>query len=140
MLRQKWRRELGHRFGVDARIANAQQTRATLEEASRNRTQTSFALVASMQGLRRSKNSAASRDLDAIHINLPEWVFQRVGIDRERCVSYKKEREPYARPDTAALRRSLRFTEWTSIDQVIVNDQTRWVSRREKRIVHRGPT
>ena len=51
MLREKWKDELSNRFGVNAEIVDA---RVLLErlEAVRERPQTSFALIASIQGIR----------------------------------------------------------------------------------------
>lgn len=51
MLRDKWRQELSDRFGVEARICGAEETVETLEQATGN-PRASFALIASMQGLR----------------------------------------------------------------------------------------
>ncbi|KAB2310667.1 DEAD/DEAH box helicase [Betaproteobacteria bacterium SCN2] len=51
MLREKWRRELADRFGIDAMICSAGDVLARLQDAaSGNRN--SFALIASQQGLR----------------------------------------------------------------------------------------
>src|ERR1035437_7596817 len=54
MLREKWKLELANRFGVQAEIVDAQELHAKLETA-RQHTQESFALVASLQGLRPPK-------------------------------------------------------------------------------------
>lgn len=51
MLRDKWKRELQLRFGVEAVIVDASELLSRLEEA-RGRPQDSFALIASMQGIR----------------------------------------------------------------------------------------
>ena len=51
MLREKWRQELADRFGVDARICSSEETVAILEQAAGN-AHASFAIIASMQGLR----------------------------------------------------------------------------------------
>lgn len=51
MLREKWRKELADRFGVQAEIVNAGELTARLKE-TRGRPNNSFALIASMQGLR----------------------------------------------------------------------------------------
>ncbi|MBO6574440.1 MAG: DEAD/DEAH box helicase family protein [Rhodothermales bacterium] len=72
VLRTKWRRELKHRFGVDARVVNAHQMIELLKEA-RNNTAMSFAVIASMQGLRPSANSRASQQLFAL---LSELEFE----------------------------------------------------------------
>ncbi|RLK29623.1 SNF2-related protein [Cupriavidus plantarum] len=51
MLREKWRQELADRFGVEARLCNAEETIETLEQAAGN-PRASFVIIASMQGLR----------------------------------------------------------------------------------------
>ena len=51
MLREKWKDELANRFGVDAEIVDAHGLLKKLEEV-RDRPQLSFALIASMQGIR----------------------------------------------------------------------------------------
>jgi SNF2 family DNA or RNA helicase len=51
MLCEKWRSELADRFGVDARICKAEDLVTTLEQNEGNPRAT-FALIASMQGLR----------------------------------------------------------------------------------------
>jgi superfamily II DNA or RNA helicase len=51
MLREKWRQELADRFGVDARVCSAEETVGILEQAAGN-LHASFAIIASMQGLR----------------------------------------------------------------------------------------
>ena len=52
VLREKWQRELHKRFGVDAKILDAGQTLTQLRRAHEQRYTTSFAIVASLQGLR----------------------------------------------------------------------------------------
>jgi superfamily II DNA or RNA helicase len=51
MLREKWRRELSDRFGVEAEICNASELLDRLTAAADDRS-TSFALIGSLQGLR----------------------------------------------------------------------------------------
>lgn len=51
MLREKWRRELLHRFGVNASILNAADLRTELEDVRAGRKH-EFAAICSMQGLR----------------------------------------------------------------------------------------
>lgn len=51
MLCEKWKAELSNRFGVKAQIVDAADLLAHLEEACQ-RSQTSFALIVSMQGVR----------------------------------------------------------------------------------------
>jgi superfamily II DNA or RNA helicase len=51
MLREKWRQELADRFGVEARLCSADETVAVLEQAAGN-SRATFAIIASMQGLR----------------------------------------------------------------------------------------
>ncbi|MHB9840935.1 SNF2-related protein [Paraburkholderia terrae] len=51
MLREKWRLELAERFGVDARICNAEEVVDLLEQAQ-GKAHASFAAIASTQGLR----------------------------------------------------------------------------------------
>lgn len=63
MLREKWRRELLYRFGVEADILDARQTLTRLQDTERRRANSRFAIIASMQGLRPSKGSATSQDL-----------------------------------------------------------------------------
>jgi len=78
MLREKWRRELSHRFGVEADILNAKKTHRRLERAVRQGDQGQFAIVASMQGLRPSKGSQASQDLSDF---LDEHAFDEPIVD-----------------------------------------------------------
>jgi SNF2 family DNA or RNA helicase len=54
MLREKWKRELSDRFGVQAEIVDAQDLLTKLE-AARQRPQDAFALIASLQGTRPPK-------------------------------------------------------------------------------------
>lgn len=63
MLQDKWRQELADRFGVDARKCSAQETVEVLAEAAGN-PRASFAIIASMQGLR-SLADAPDDDEDA---------------------------------------------------------------------------
>lgn len=51
MLQDKWRQELADRFGVDARKCSAQEAVEVLSDAAGN-PRASFAIIASMQGLR----------------------------------------------------------------------------------------
>lgn len=65
MLREKWRKELADRFGVQAEIVDARELTTRLKE-TRGRPFDSFALIASMQGLRppthfRDSKSGAAR-------------------------------------------------------------------------------
>ena len=52
VLRDKWQRELGNRFGVDADIADAEGTLKCLQRADEEGQAAGFAIVASLQGLR----------------------------------------------------------------------------------------
>jgi len=52
MLREKWRRELRQRFGVEARIVDAAGLVEQLREARAQPDTTRFALIASLQGVR----------------------------------------------------------------------------------------
>jgi superfamily II DNA or RNA helicase len=61
MLCEKWRSELADRFGVDARICKAEEIVLTLEKNEGNPRAT-FALIASMQGLRGLVNTAEDED------------------------------------------------------------------------------
>jgi superfamily II DNA or RNA helicase len=54
MLREKWKRELSDRFGVQAEIVDAQDLLTKLD-AARQRPQDAFALIASLQGTRPPK-------------------------------------------------------------------------------------
>ena len=89
MLREKWKQELSNRFGVNAKIVDAAELLNELEEA-KNNPQYSFALVASMQGLRppadwddeQSTQSGAAklaRFLDAA--NLEDPLLDLVVVD-----------------------------------------------------------
>lgn len=78
MLREKWRRELSHRFGVDADILNAKRTHRRLQQAARQGARGQFAIVASVQGLRPSKGSQASQDLSDF---LEEHAFDEPIVD-----------------------------------------------------------
>lgn len=61
MLREKWQMELSDRFGVDAEIVDAQTLLGRLEVV-RERPETQFALIASMQGLRPPKDWNNDKD------------------------------------------------------------------------------
>ncbi len=52
VLREKWQRELHKRFGVDAEIMDARRTLTQLRLAQEQRYTASFAIIASLQGLR----------------------------------------------------------------------------------------
>jgi len=91
MLRDKWRRELANRFGVQAEIVDANDLHDRLIEA-KERPQTSFALIGSVQGLRpRSSQHPEGRDpggssklatfLDALHDNAEDPLLDLVVID-----------------------------------------------------------
>lgn len=58
ILREKWQRELRKRFGVDAEILDARETLERLRSASGERQTASFAIIASLQGLRPNKRWA----------------------------------------------------------------------------------
>lgn len=64
MLCQKWRDELRTRFGVSAEIVNAGELRKRLQIADRDR-RTSFALIASLQGLRPPANTDGDTNVNA---------------------------------------------------------------------------
>ena len=55
MLREKWKQELSNRFGVSAQIVDASELLKEMEDA-KNNSHYSFALVASIQGLRPPSN------------------------------------------------------------------------------------
>ena len=78
MLREKWRRELSYRFGVDADVLNARDTHRQLRQAVRQGSRGEYAIVASMQGLRASEGSQASQDLDTF---LRDRAFDKPLID-----------------------------------------------------------
>ena len=52
MLREKWRRELSRRFGVEADILGAREALERLQDVSNARGTRDFAIIASMQGMR----------------------------------------------------------------------------------------
>lgn len=99
ILREKWRRELQLRFGVNAEIVDVAGLLERLEQA-RGRPQDSFALIASMQGIRppagwndsedRAESNAAklARLLDDVELEEP--LFDFVVIDEAH---YLKNRE-----------------------------------------------
>ena len=51
MLREKWKEELAHRFGVNAEICSAKEMHEILQERKRNNLR-GFAAIASLQGMR----------------------------------------------------------------------------------------
>ncbi len=55
VLREKWRIELEKRFGIEAKILDALDTLQTLTDAQQKGIYASFAIIASMQGLRPRK-------------------------------------------------------------------------------------
>jgi len=57
VLREKWKDELSNRFGVNAEIVDAKELLQKLESV-REKPQTSFALIASMQGIRPPRDFA----------------------------------------------------------------------------------
>lgn len=61
VLREKWQRELKNRFGVDAEILDARGTLNRLRQAANDETP-SFAVIASLQGLRPRKRWRESTD------------------------------------------------------------------------------
>jgi len=63
MLREKWRRELEHRFGVEASVVDARGAMGQLKRTLRNPETTEYAVIGSMQGLRPSATSASAREL-----------------------------------------------------------------------------
>ena len=65
MLREKWQQELEERFGVDARICTAEETISTLERAGGN-SKVSFAIIASMQGLRSLLDDSDEEDTSSL--------------------------------------------------------------------------
>lgn len=52
VLREKWRNELKHRFGVEAKLVNAGELREALADARKSRETEAFCLIASFQSLR----------------------------------------------------------------------------------------
>jgi hypothetical protein len=92
MLRDKWRRELTNRFGVQAEIVDANELHDRLLEA-KEKPQTSFALIASVQGLRprfsqrsdggsgRSSSSKLSKFLEETEENAEDPLLDLVVID-----------------------------------------------------------
>ncbi len=52
MLRDKWRRDLRHRFGIDADVLSAEQLAERLEEVVERRRSPAWTVVASLEGLR----------------------------------------------------------------------------------------
>lgn len=75
MLREKWRQELADRFGVDARLCSAEETVDLLEQTQRN-AHASFAVIASMQGLRSLAEEADDEDTRSLSARL-----QRIADD-----------------------------------------------------------
>ncbi len=51
-LREKWRRELSNRFGIEAEVQDAQMVHSTLKEAARIGGSAKFSIIGSLQGLR----------------------------------------------------------------------------------------
>ncbi len=52
MLREKWRRHLRHRFGIDAQIVTAPDLRERIEDVIERRHAAAWAAIASLEGLR----------------------------------------------------------------------------------------
>ena len=80
MLREKWRRELQKRFGVEATVVDARGLKNRLSESQQSIStrERGFALIASMQGLRLSKTNIASKKL---HDILDKLVYEEPVID-----------------------------------------------------------
>ena len=80
MLREKWRRELQKRFGVDATIVDAKGLDKELRKSQQSSIirEKGFALIASMQGLRSSIGNNASQRL---HEFINELTYEEPIID-----------------------------------------------------------
>lgn len=97
MLREKWRWELSHRFGIEALLADASQVTDAFERSKRLGSYGEFALIGSMQGLRRSESLRELLDREADG----EPLLDLLVIDEAH---YLKNSET----STAALGRALR--------------------------------
>lgn len=64
ILRDKWKDELSNRFGVNAEIVDAHELHQKLQ-AAQNNPQMTFALIASMQGVRPPKNKTAKTKINS---------------------------------------------------------------------------
>ena len=78
MLREKWRRELSFRFGVKADIVDAREVSNRLKEAARSGSHHDFAIIASMQGLRGSRNNRGAEEFATF---LEKHAFDEPFID-----------------------------------------------------------
>ncbi len=78
VLREKWQRELKNRFGVDAEILDARGTLSRLRQAANDETP-SFAIIASLQGLRPRKRWRETTDGGAAS------ELARFLVDREQA-------------------------------------------------------
>jgi len=79
VLREKWQRELKNRFGVDAEILDARGTLKRLRQAANEETP-SFAVIASLQGLRPKKRWRESTD-GAAASELARFLLDREQAD-----------------------------------------------------------
>lgn len=78
MLREKWRQELADRFGVEARICNADEAVDIIEQASGN-SRASFAIIASMQGLRSLADAPDDDDFGSPAARLRRLIDDNAG-------------------------------------------------------------
>ncbi|MCY3933335.1 MAG: DEAD/DEAH box helicase [Acidobacteria bacterium] len=79
VLREKWQRELKNRFGVDAEILDARGTLNRLRQAANDETP-SFAIIASLQGLRPRKRWRETTDHVAAS-KLARFLMEREHAD-----------------------------------------------------------
>ncbi|MBZ0203241.1 MAG: DEAD/DEAH box helicase family protein [Ignavibacteria bacterium] len=77
-LREKWKRELKSRFNIDAVIVDAREAKTYLEHAKHNHL-SSFAIIASMQGLRPTKGW----DDESSNNKRPTTLLGKLLLDRQ---------------------------------------------------------
>ena len=74
VLRHKWVSELNHRFGIRAEICDASQALSRLKDTSRGGE--SFAIVASIQGIRPSKNWENDEEVQTNSAKLARFITE----------------------------------------------------------------
>jgi superfamily II DNA or RNA helicase len=74
-LRDKWRRELFHRFGIEADLVDATEATDRLQHAAMEGSESDFALIGSLQGLRPSSGWRDEEEATSASARLAKLLF-----------------------------------------------------------------